>query len=154
MSYLVQTAVALASEAHGGQFDKGGKPYIHHPLRVMDTVDLNGLNAEDAEVAMCVAVLHDVVEDCKPPQKWAQRIHAQLGDRISVLVEIMTRPPGLTYRAYIHQVGKNEITRRVKIADLTHNMDLTRLVGTKLTPKQFERLQDYLWALDELTRDR
>lgn len=113
----LERAIEIAAIAHAGQVDKGGSPYILHPLRVMMTV-------ESIEERI-VAVLHDVVEDTD----WTLDRLREEGFSESVLagIDAVTRRPGENYNDFVHRAGCNEIGRRVKLADLLDNSDLSRI---------------------------
>ncbi|HZI12549.1 MAG TPA: GTP pyrophosphokinase [Myxococcus sp.] len=133
---LLEEAIALAVEAHRGQRDKAGQPYILHPLRVM-------MRLEDEE-ARTVAILHDVVEDTPYT---LERLRA-LGYAEPVLsaLDALTRRKDETYEAFVERLRPNALARRVKLADLEDNMDVRRLAA--VTPKDTERLARYraAWA--------
>jgi (p)ppGpp synthase/HD superfamily hydrolase len=133
-------AIALASQAHFGQVDKAGAPYILHPLRVM-----MAMGDDDSRV---VAILHDVVEDSDITldDLRAEGFPALVVDAIDAL----TRRQGEAYEAFILRVGQNSIARSVKIADLHDNLDVSRFSGAELDARLLERLKRYLSALQVL----
>ncbi|HNW91543.1 MAG TPA: HD domain-containing protein [bacterium] len=136
---MLEKAVALAVTAHQGQTDKANKPYILHPLRVMQRV--SGMPAR------CAAVLHDVLEDsdCTP----ADLRRAGISPRVIAAVQALTRRRGESYAAFVRRAGRNPIARQVKIADLEDNMDIRRL--SRLTPQSVTRLKRYLAAWRQLS---
>ena len=124
-------ALEIAKEAHAGQFDKGGKPYISHPQAVSA--------AFDDDYRHAAALLHDVVEDTPITLD-------ELRDRgvPAVVVEavaVLTKRKGETYWAYLEKVKANPIARDVKKADLRHNSQLSRIPN--LTERDYLRLQKY-----------
>ncbi|MEM1127573.1 MAG: HD domain-containing protein [Bacteroidota bacterium] len=129
-------AMALAVQAHTGQRDKAGQPYLLHVLRVA--------MAQTSPEAQLAGLLHDVVED----SAWTLADLEAAGFPASVLeaVALLTKPPGADYLAYIDRVAVHPIARAVKRADLQDNMDLTRL--SVLTDHDLERLRRYrsAWA--------
>lgn len=127
-------AIALAAQAHAGQIDKGGQPYILHVLRVMLTCQ--------ADEQRIVAALHDVVEDCGYT---VGDIRAQFGETIAAGVDAMTRRNGEDYDAFIDRCADHPIARIVKLADLADNMDARRL-GREPTPSDTRRLHKYAAA--------
>ncbi len=131
MSNLAR-AIALAAEAHIGQLDKSGAPYILHPIRVMLRMS--------SEVEMIVAILHDVVEDTP----WTFDLLRAEGFSEDVLVALdgVTRRAEETYQEFAARAKTNPTSRQVKIADLEDNMDLKRL-GESLTDHTVERLRRY-----------
>lgn len=135
----LEDAIALAAEAHRGQVDKGGQPYILHPLRVMLKLD--------SEAKRIAAVLHDVVEDCGIG---CGEINARFGEEVAFAVDALTRRKGEDYHAFIERCGANDIARSVKWADLRDNCDLSRL--SKITPTDIARVQKYERAIERLNQ--
>lgn len=106
-------AITLAAQAHAGQFDKGGSPYILHPLRVM--------LACKTEAERITAILHDTVEDCGIE---LGMLSEHFGGGVADAVDAMTRRQGETYEAFIDRCALNPIARVVKLADIADNMDV------------------------------
>lgn len=106
----------FVEELHHGQYDKIGAPYILHPIFVADQMD-----TEDETI---VALLHDVLEDT-PITLNDLRNRGYL-DEIVAAIDALTRRTGETYSAYIERLSNNKLARRVKIADLQHNLDPER----------------------------
>ena len=131
---MLAKAIQIASTAHLNQVDKGGKPYILHPLWVMDRVRHLG------EDYMIVAVLHDVIEDSKD---WS--IHNLIAEGfnsdICLALSLLTHNPDVFYDDYIKAIAINPIAKAVKLRDLEHNTKITRLKG--LRKKDFDRLEKY-----------
>ncbi|WP_244487649.1 MULTISPECIES: HD domain-containing protein [unclassified Aureimonas] len=132
---MLTRADEIAAEAHAGQVDKGGAPYIDHPRRVAAAV-------EDAP-AKIVALLHDVVEDCSA---WTlDRLRAEgFGEDIIEAVDAMTKRRGEDYFSAILRARANTIARQVKLADLADNSDRTRL--THVSEADERRLDKYARA--------
>lgn len=114
----VNTALRLIYEAHDGQLDKSGVPYIYHPVHIAEQM-------KDEE-SVLVALLHDVLEDTSVT---SDKIRELFGDRVCEAVEVLTRRDGEDYFDYIGRVCECELARRVKLCDLEHNLDSSRLVG-------------------------
>lgn len=116
-------AIKLAYKMHHGQFDKNGLPYIFHPWHLAEQMD-------DKD-SIVVALLHDVLEDCEIDVQ--ELVEAGFNQRVIDALIILKHDANTDYYDYIKKVGQNELARRVKIADLRHNADLTRLdtVGNK-----------------------
>ena len=125
-------AIKLAVDAHERQMDKGGQPYILHPLRLMLAV-----NSESARI---VALLHDVVEDNPTFTLEKLRLAGYSQDVLDAL-DCLTKRPGEHYSDFIDRIKPNVLARKVKLADLRDNMDVTRL--PKVTSDDLERLQRY-----------
>jgi len=130
---LLGKVLVLATNAHAGQFDKGGKPYILHPLAVMSL-----LNSDDEEL-QCVALLHDVIEDTKTT--WKELEEVGCTPRIIEAVRALTKMPGQSYDEYKEGVFQNKDAMLVKMADLRHNTDIRRLKG--VSQKDIDRLAKY-----------
>ncbi|WP_434687304.1 HD domain-containing protein [Pseudanabaena minima] len=136
---LLALAIAIANQAHAGQLDKAGKPYISHPLTVMAQMD--------TLESKIVAVLHDAIEDSD--LKIEDLVKQGFPEFITDAIAAITKLDGEPYEDYILRVKSNEIARKVKIADLTHNMDISRIANP--TEKDFQRLEKYQKVLQELT---
>ena len=130
---LLGKVLVLATNAHAGQFDRGGKPYILHPLKVM-----HYLKTDDEEL-QCIALLHDVVEDTDTSWKDLEAIGCT--ERVLNAVRALTKLPGQTYDEYKETVFANEDAMRVKLCDLRHNTDIRRLKG--VTQKDVDRITKY-----------
>lgn len=109
-------AIKFAADAHAGQVDKAGEPYILHPLRVMLAV-----RSSDERIA---AVLHDTVED--NPRVGHGDILALFGETVHAAVFALTRQDGETYRDFIDRCAANPIARAVKLADIADNLSPAR----------------------------
>jgi (p)ppGpp synthase/HD superfamily hydrolase len=136
---MLERAIAIAVEAHSGQVDKAGEPYILHPLRVM-------LSVSDA--AKECAVLHDVVEDCP---EWTFERLSEEGFHLVMLsaLDAVTKRDGESYDKYLDRVERNPIATEVKLADLRDNMDESR--GAPVNEK---REAKYRLALARLSQRR
>ena len=117
-SELVNRAIDLAYSAHDGQKDKAGRPYFVHPFTVAMSME--------TETEICVALLHDVIEDTRTD---IEEIEAEFTPEIAEAVDVLTHKDGTSYEEYIRRVKENPIARKVKLADLAHNLDITRFSG-------------------------
>jgi (p)ppGpp synthase/HD superfamily hydrolase len=138
----LERAILIAAQAHLGQRDKAGTPYILHPLRMMMRME--------SDAAMIAAVLHDVVED----SEWT---HEQLrgegfSEEVLLAVDCLTHRDGETYDEFIARVRANTIAIQVKIADLEDNMNVKRL--GEMTPKDMARIEKYHRAWRILKEER
>jgi guanosine-3',5'-bis(diphosphate) 3'-pyrophosphohydrolase len=136
MSKVLARAIQFASEKHATQTDKGGNAYILHPLRMMMR-----LRTSDEEL-MAIAILHDVVEDCKVSFDDLRLI--LMTERVISGVKALTRQNGETYDQFIERLDGNRDALLVKREDLRDNSDLTRLKG--VTEKDVARMQKYMLA--------
>ncbi|PZT57388.1 HD domain-containing protein [Paenibacillus silvae] len=138
ISNELSKAIAIAANLHSSQLDKGGNPYILHPLRVM-------MKMNDC-TSMVVAVLHDVLEDT------IFSIHDVKESGFSPIViealQSVSRKKDESYMEFIRRCKENEIGRKVKIADIEDNMDLSRIPNPTMT--DYDRVKKYEKALKEL----
>ena len=138
---LTKKALCLCFEAHKEQTDKSGLPYVHHPLHLAEQMT--------DEVTTVVALLHDVVEDT--PFTLADLEQAGFPQDVLDAIALMTHDDGADYMDYVARIKQNPITRTVKLADLTHNSDVTRL--DVVTDKDWERVKKYQAAKELLLQD-
>jgi (p)ppGpp synthase/HD superfamily hydrolase len=139
-SPVVEAAIALARRAHDGQFDKAGAAYIGHPLRIMAKM------SSDAE--RIAAVLHDTVEDSRDsaaPVTFETLAELGLPPESIAAVRLLTRTDDGTdpaaYDSYIEAILADPIARKVKLADLEDNLDVSRL--KTVTERDEQRLAKY-----------
>ncbi len=130
---LLSKAILIATNAHANQFDKGGNPYILHPLRVMSY-----LKDADEEL-QSIAVLHDVIEDTSIT--WTDLFEAGMTHRIVNALGLLTKMPGQTYEEYKAGVLSSVDAMKVKLGDLRHNTDIRRLKG--VSEKDIARMAKY-----------
>lgn len=130
-SKSVEQAYRLAADAHAGQADKGGNPYINHPVAVAEA-----LATEDTQV---VALLHDVVEDT--PVSLQNLREQGFSERVVKAVDCLTKRDGEPLEAYLERVKQDPLAVTVKLADLTHNSDLRRISSP--TEKDYARVERY-----------
>ena len=149
----LENAIKIAVEAHTGQMDKGGNPYILHPLRVMLSLD--------KEEERIVGVLHDVVEDCAG---WSwERLEAEgFSEEIIQALKSVSKTPEeeaeyqslpedqrlAHYLRFIERAKANGIGRQVKAADIKDNLDISRI--TDIFQRDVERLKRYKLAMNAL----
>lgn len=134
MSNLEQ-AILVATKAHAGQVDKGGQPYILHPLRLMLKFD--------SEIEMIVAVMHDVVEDSDFTQYDLKKIG--FSKCIVEAIDCLSKRNGEDYDNFLLRISKNALAKKIKVEDIKDNLDMTRL--NEITEKDLQRLQKYHQAL-------
>ena len=115
-THLTNEAMKIAYEAHHGQVDKGGIPYVFHPFHLAEQMT--------DEYTTCVALLHDVVEDTDVT---LEQLAAIFPKEVVDAIALMTHAPDVDYYEYVAALKENPIARAVKLADLTHNCDRSRL---------------------------
>lgn len=125
---LTNKALRIAYDAHAGQLDKCGTPYIAHPLHVAEQMD--------DETSTCVALLHDVVEDSDVT---LDDLACDFPPEIVEGVRLMTHEPGVDYLDYVRAIKGNPLAKKVKLADLAHNSDETRFAGRPIALEELER---------------
>ncbi len=130
---MLDKMLVIATNAHHGQFDKGGRPYILHPLRVMSF-----LKTDDEEL-QCIALGHDVIEDTAVTYKDLR--DAGISERVIEGIRILTKVPGETYDEYKQRVFTSQDAMTVKLCDLRHNTDIRRLKG--VSEKHIARMAKY-----------
>ena len=133
-----ELALQVAKEAHAGQVDKAGKDYIFHPMTVASYMDT------DTEKA--VAYLHDVLEDTDVTVDALRKIFPN--EIVDTLITLTHRKDE-SYFEYIQRVSKSKLAKKVKVADLLHNLDITRI--KEPTKQDYERLEKYKKAILYLT---
>lgn len=132
---MTKKAVNVMYQAHQGQMDKGGFPYCFHPYQVAQGMD--------DEISCTCALLHDVVEDTDLTFEDL----AEMGfpaEVISVL-KLLTHQDGVSYMDYVRNLAGNPVARKVKLSDLHHNSDLSRI--NEVTEKDLERIGQYKEAI-------
>lgn len=137
---MLAAMLTFATNKHAGQFDKGGMPYILHPIKVM-----HYLKTKDEEL-MCVALGHDVIEDTNAT--YEELLQIGMTQRVVDAIKCLTKVPGETYAQYKERVFSNIDAMEVKKADLRHNTDIRRLKGT--TEKDLTRTAKYWQFYSEI----
>ena len=138
---LTKKAMLIAFAAHKEQVDKAGLPYIYHPVHLAEQMD--------NEAAVCTALLHDVIEDTD--MTLADLAAAGFPAEIITAVDLVTHGPEDNYWQYIRDIKANPTARAVKLADLQHNCDLTRL--DTVDNVALERVEKYRKAIAILTEE-
>ena len=133
----IDKAMFLASKYHLYQIDKMGKPYILHPMAVAEK--------QTIEAAKCVALLHDILEDTDID---VSLLEQNFSKEVVTAVKLMTHADGVDYLDYVRALKDNQLARAVKLADLEHNSDLSRL--KTVTDKDLQRLEKYKKAREIL----
>ena len=130
---MLATMLVIAANAHAGQYDKAGKPYILHPLKVM-----HYLKTDDEEL-QCIALGHDLFEDTDVTAQTL--LDAGISQRVVDGITCMTKMPGESPEQYEAKVLSNLDSIRCKKEDLRHNSDIRRLKG--VTEKDVRRIEKY-----------
>ena len=136
---LTKKAMIIAFKAHKEQLDKSGIPYIYHPIHLAEQMT--------DEKTSCVALLHDVVEDTGMTFEELEK--EGFGGDIIEALKLLTHDGSVPYMDYVKEIKKNPVAKAVKLADLRHNSDLTRLESTDEKAK--ERAEKYKAAISLLS---
>lgn len=124
---LTKKALKISFNAHKNQVDKTGVPYIFHPFHLAEQMD--------DEASVCVALLHDVIEDTEYTFNDLEK--EGFTKEIIDAIKLLTHDSNVPYLDYVNMIKENSIARKVKLADLKHNSDLSRLELSvdKIPPK-------------------
>lgn len=130
---MLGTMLVLATNAHAGQVDRGGSPYILHPLKVM-----HYLKSTDEEL-QCIALGHDIIEDTDTT--YSDLAKAGMSERVIEGIRALTKVRGESYDEYKQRVLQSKDAMLVKRCDLRHNTDIRRLKG--VSDKDIQRMAKY-----------
>ncbi|MBQ4522768.1 MAG: bifunctional (p)ppGpp synthetase/guanosine-3',5'-bis(diphosphate) 3'-pyrophosphohydrolase [Lachnospiraceae bacterium] len=136
---MVRQAMKIAYEAHHGQVDKAGVPYIFHPIHLAEQME--------EEISICVALLHDVIEDTNISEEKLRE--EGISSEVIYNIKLLTKSKEEEYMDYLERIKSSEIAVKVKLADLKHNSDASRLLD--ITEKDKKRLEKYTEAIKRLT---
>ena len=137
---MTKKALKLCFEAHKEQSDKSGMPYVFHPFHLAEQM-------QDEESTI-VALLHDVIEDTEYTLDDLRKMG--FNDSVLAAINLMTHEDGVPYMDYVEKIKANLVAKTVKLADLRHNSDMTRL--DVVTPRDQERAEKYLAAINLLEK--
>ena len=137
---LTKLAMQISFDAHKEQKDKSGLPYIFHPFHLAEQMT--------DEVTTCVALLHDVVEDT---DMTFEKL-SELGFTVEIVeaLKLLTHNDSVPYMDYVKEIAKNSTAKAVKLADLSHNSDLTRL--DIVDERALKRTEKYKQAMELLKK--
>ena len=141
MIYTGQTkkALRIAFDAHKNQVDKTGLPYVFHPYHLAEQME--------TESEVCVALLHDVVEDSDMTLD-DLRLHG-FSDNIMDALALLTHDGGVEYLEYIQRIKYNPLAKKIKLADLLHNSDESRVdVVDEKMASRWEKYQEAIKILE------
>lgn len=135
---LTKLAMNISFEAHKNQKDKSGVPYIFHPFHLAEQMG--------SEYSVCAALLHDVVEDTD--MQFDQLLEKGIPVEVIEALKLLTHDKSEPYMDYVRKIKSNPIAREVKLADLKHNSDLSRI--DTVTEKDIKRVEKYKEAINIL----
>ncbi len=139
---LTKKAIKLCFEAHKEQVDKSGLPYVFHPFHLAEQMD--------DELSTICALLHDVVEDTD--MTFEKLLNVGFPIEVIDVLKLLTHEDSIPYMDYVIKISTNPIAKKVKIADLKHNSDTTRLCV--IDEKAKIRCEKYKQALDFLLKSK
>ena len=122
---LTNAAMRIAYKAHHGQLDYNGIPYIFHPIHLAESMD--------DEISCCVALLHDTVEDTDVT---LEDLKAIFPAEVTDAVALLTHNEGTDYFDYVRAIKGDPVARKVKLADLAHNSNQSRCIGSDLSEER------------------
>lgn len=131
----IKKAIKICYEAHKDQYDKGGLPYVFHPFHLAEQMK------EEDEII--VALLHDVIEDSD--YTLIDLEEAGFSENVLNALKLLTHQKSVPYMEYIKNIKSNSLAAKVKLADLKHNSDLSRL--STIDNKTLSRLEKYNQAI-------
>lgn len=114
---ITKIALRICFDAHKDQVDKTGLPYVFHPFHLAEQME--------TEAETCVALLHDVMEDTDTTPE--QLVAAGIPQPYVETLRLLTHEDGVAYLEYVAALAHDQVARKVKMADLRHNSDLSRL---------------------------
>lgn len=135
---MTKVALKLCFAAHKNQIDKSDMPYVFHPFHLAEQM-------QDEETTI-VALLHDVIEDTDYSIEDLRKMG--FSERVLAAIALMTHAPEVSYMDYVAKIKTNPIAKAVKLADLRHNSDLSRL--NEVTPQDEARAEKYKKAIELL----
>ena len=140
---LTKKALRLCFEAHKEQTDKTGMPYVFHPFHVAEQMT--------DEISAVCALLHDVVED----SDYTFEDLAEMGypQEVIDVLKLLTHDSETPYLDYVKAIAVNPIAKRVKLADLAHNSDLSRMDEGEIDEYAVARTEKYKKAMERLSED-
>ena len=136
---LTNKAMRIAYQAHHGQYDVNGVPYIFHPYHVAEQMP--------DEITTCVALLHDVIEDTSVTIEELEQVFPT---EVTEALRLLTHEKDTDYISYIEKIKTNPVARTVKLADIEHNSDTSRITDVNAVPA--ERLAHWKCKYTEAKR--
>lgn len=138
----IQLAQQICQEAHFGQVDKAGKPYYLHPFAVADMCE-----TEEEKVT---AYLHDVLEDSEYDEVYLRM--CGFSEKVVEAVKTLTKGVDEDYMQYIDRISQNKLATSVKLADLSHNIDISRIENP--IEADYARVEKYKAAMKRLLQEK
>ena len=139
---LTNKAMRIAYEAHHGQADKSGTPYIFHPYHLAEQMQ--------DEITTCIALLHDVVEDTNVTLEDLER---EFPKEVTDALRLLTHEKGTDYLEYVRAIKQNPNAKAVKLADLAHNSDETRFAGCHVSEERLAYYREKYERAREILQD-
>ena len=134
---MTKVALKLCFETHKEQVDKTNMPYVFHPFHLAEQMD--------DEISTICALLHDVVEDSETTLDDLREMG--FTNEVIEVITLLTHKEDVPYMDYVREIKKNPVATKVKIADLTHNSDLSRMDAREIDERAIKRNEKYAEAL-------
>ncbi len=132
---LTNKAMRIAYEAHNGQYDVNGVPYIFHPYHVAEQMN--------DEITVCTALLHDVAEDTNIT---IEQLEKEFPEEVTEALKLLTHDKNTDYFDYIEKIRSNPVAKAVKLADLAHNSDISRITDKNVVSEKKLEYWNYKYS--------
>lgn len=132
---LTNKAMRIAYEAHHGQYDVNGVPYIFHPYHVAEQMN--------DEITVCTALLHDVAEDTDIT---IEQLEKEFPEEVTEALKLLTHDKNTDYFDYIEKIRSNPVAKAVKLADLAHNSDISRITDKNVVSEKKLEYWNYKYS--------
>ncbi|MDE6665886.1 MAG: HD domain-containing protein [Ruminococcus sp.] len=132
---LTNKAMRIAYEAHHGQYDVNGVPYIFHPYHVAEQMN--------DEITVCTALLHDVAEDTNIT---IEQLEKEFPEEVTEALKLLTHDKNTDYFDYIEKIRSNPVAKAVKLADLAHNSDISRITDKNVVSEKKLEYWNYKYS--------
>ena len=139
---LTKKALRLCFDAHRNQVDKTGMPYVFHPFHLAEQMT--------DEISTVCALLHDVVEDTELAFEDLEKMG--FPTEVIDVLKLLTHESSVPYFEYVEAISTNAIARQVKLADLAHNSDLSRMDNSEIDEWAIKRTEKYKKAIEILSK--
>lgn len=139
---LTKKALRLCFDCHRDQVDKTGLPYVFHPFHLAEQMT--------DEISTVCALLHDVVEDTELTFDDLEKMG--FPNEVTDVLRLLTHAEDVPYFDYVEKISHNPVARQVKLADLAHNSDLSRMDASEIDEWTIKRTEKYKKAIEMLTK--
>lgn len=140
---LTNKAMRIAYEAHNGQYDVNGVPYIFHPYHVAEQMN--------DEITVCTALLHDVAEDTDIT---IEQLEKEFPEEVTEALKLLTHDKNTDYFDYIEKIRSNPVAKAVKLADLAHNSDISRITDKNVVSEKKLEYWNYKYSAAKMILEK